>query len=271
MGLTRCSKDVRARSKLGVHRSERTNSKRQTSLRLFGSFWRVVRKGRVADQERNSPTLLLGRTEKMMATQVVPCKRISDTRLMRAGQHGEPQALNTLFQQHHKSLFHSALGVLRNPEDAEDALQDGLLSAFRNLKNFEGRSQFSTWLTRVVINAALMRRRSLAARPTTTVEEPLSRDELPITERLVSKGPTPEQLFARLEIREIINDHIDELSPILRTVFVLRIVQGYKTAETAKILSLRVNTVKARLRCARHQLAGRLSRSLLKEVNAPSD
>jgi RNA polymerase sigma factor (sigma-70 family) len=116
-----------------------------------------------------------------------------------------------------------------------------------------------------------MRRRSLAARPTTTVEEPLSRDELPITERLVSKGPTPEQLFGRLEIREIINDHIDELSPILRTVFVLRVVQGHKTAETAKILSLRVNTVKARLRSARHQLASRLSRSLLKEVNAPSD
>jgi RNA polymerase sigma-70 factor (ECF subfamily) len=206
-----------------------------------------------------------------MATQVVLCKKISEARLIRAGQHGEPQALNTLFQRHHKSLFHSALGVLRNPEDAEDALQDGLLSAFRSLKNFEGRSQFSTWLTRVVINAALMRRRSLAARPTATAEEQLRGDELPIIERLVSKGPTPEQLFGRLEIREIINDHIDELSPILRTVFVLRVVQGYKTAETAKILNVRVNTVKARLRCARNQLANRLSRSLLKEGNTPSD
>jgi DNA-directed RNA polymerase specialized sigma24 family protein len=74
-----------------------------------------------------------------MATQVVPCKKISDTRLIRAGQHGEPQALNTLFQQHHKSLFHSALGVLRNPEDAEDALQDGLLSALRSLKRLGSR------------------------------------------------------------------------------------------------------------------------------------
>jgi RNA polymerase sigma-70 factor (ECF subfamily) len=217
----------------------------------------------MADPERNSPNLLLARTEKIMATQAVPCERNSEIRLIRAGQHGERQALNTLFHRHHKLLFHSALGVMGNPEDAEDALQDGLLSAFRSLKNFEGRSQFSTWLTRVVINAALMRRRSLAARPAITADEPLAGDELPITERLVSKGPTPEQLFGRLEIREIINGHIDQLSPILRTVFVLRDVCGHKTSEAARILGVPVNTVKGRLRRARRQLASRLSRSLL--------
>lgn len=204
-----------------------------------------------------------------MATQVAPSKKISEERLIRAGQRGDAQALNILFRRHHQSLFHSALGVMGNPEDAEDALQDGLLSAFRNLKSFEGRSQFSTWLTRIVINAALMRRRGLAARPTTAVVEPLSRNEIPITERLVSKGPTPEQLFGRLEIREMIKDHIDELSPNLRTVFVLRIVREYKTTEAARILSVPVNTVKARLWRARHQLARRLSRTLIYSVNAP--
>jgi len=75
-----------------------------------------------------------------------------------------------------------------NPHDAEDALQDGLLSAFRNLKSFKGRSQFSTWLTRVVINAALMRRRGQAVRPSPAATEPVSKDEIPLTERLVSKG-----------------------------------------------------------------------------------
>jgi RNA polymerase sigma-70 factor (ECF subfamily) len=205
----------------------------------------------------------------MMATQVVPSKRISEERLVRAGQRGEPQALHTLFHRNHRSLFHSALGVMGNPEDAEDALQDGLLSAFRNLKSFKGRSQFSTWLTRIVINAALIRRRSLAARPVTTASEPLRRDETPLTERLVSKDPTPEQLFARLEIREMIKDHIDELSPILRTVFVLGIVREYKTTEAARVLRVSVNTLKARLWRARHQLAARLSRTLLHDVNAP--
>jgi RNA polymerase sigma-70 factor (ECF subfamily) len=204
-----------------------------------------------------------------MMAQVVPNKRISEEKLIRAGQRGEPQALHTLLNRHHRSLFHSALGVMGNPEDAEDALQDGLLSAFRNLKSFKGRSQFSTWLTRIVINAALMRRRGLAARPITAVGEPLRRNEISITERLVSKGPTPEQLFGRLEMREMIKDHIDELSPILRTAFVLRSVREYKTTEAARILRVSVNTLKARLWRARQQLAARLSRTLLHDVNAP--
>jgi RNA polymerase sigma-70 factor (ECF subfamily) len=167
--------------------------------------------------------------ETAMGTQVVAGKKMSEERLIRAGQRGEPQALNTLFCRHHKSLFHSALVVMGNPEDAEDALQDGLLVAYRSLKSFEGRAQFSTWLTRIVINAALMRRRGLAARPATVVVEPLSWNEVPITERLVSRGPNPEQLYSRLEIRGMIKDQIYELSPILRSVFVLRIMWGHKT------------------------------------------
>jgi RNA polymerase sigma-70 factor, ECF subfamily len=67
--------------------------------------------------------------------QVAPSKKTSEEGLVRAGQRGEPEALNTLFHRHHRSLFHSALRVMGNPEDAEDALQDGLLSAFRNLKS----------------------------------------------------------------------------------------------------------------------------------------
>jgi RNA polymerase sigma-70 factor, ECF subfamily len=201
--------------------------------------------------------------------QVAPSKKTGEEGLVRAGQRGEPEALNTLFHRHHRSLFHSALRVMGNHEDAEDALQDGLLSAFRNLKSFERRSQFSTWLTQIVVNAALMRRRSRAGRPITAVGEPLSRNEIPITERFVSQGPTPEQLVGRLEIREVIKDHIAELSPTLRTVFVLRIMRECKTTEAAKILRVSANTVKARLWRARHQLAARLNRTLLNDVNAP--
>jgi RNA polymerase sigma-70 factor, ECF subfamily len=201
--------------------------------------------------------------------QVAPSKKTSEEGLVRSGQRGEPEALNTLFHRHHRSLLNSALRVMGNTEDAEDALQDGLLSAFRNLKSFEGRSQFSTWLTQIVVNAALMRRRSRAGHPITAVGEPLSRNEIPITERLVSKGPTPEQLVGRFEIREVIKDHIAELSPTLRTVFVLRIMRECKTTEAAKILRVSANTVKARLWRARHQLAARLSRTLLNDVNAP--
>jgi RNA polymerase sigma-70 factor, ECF subfamily len=202
-----------------------------------------------------------------MVMELAGRKRISEEDLILAGQSGDPQALNTLFRRHHRPLFHSALGVIGNHEDAEDAVQDGLLSAFRNLKRFEGRSQFSTWLTRIVINAALMRRRSMAARPVAALIEPPSANEIPATERLVSKTLTPEQQLGQLEIQGMFKSHVQQLSPTLRTVFVLRILRECTTNEAAKILSVPENTVKARLWRARRQLAKRLSRTSFRGVN----
>jgi RNA polymerase sigma-70 factor (ECF subfamily) len=204
-----------------------------------------------------------------MVNQAVRSKRTSEEKLIRAAQRGDVQALNAIFRRHQQSLLHSAVGVTGNYEDAEDALQDGLLSAFRNLKSFEGRSQFSTWLMRIVINAALMRRRHLAARPATALAELQTKNEIPVTERLASKSPTPEQLLGRLEILEICKERIEELSPMLRSVFVLRIVRECSTNEAAKVLSVPENTIKARLWRARRQLAKRLSRTSFYEVKAP--
>ncbi|HEY6268299.1 MAG TPA: sigma-70 family RNA polymerase sigma factor [Candidatus Acidoferrum sp.] len=206
-----------------------------------------------------------------MTTQFVSKTQMTEESLIRAGQRGDAQALNTLFHRHQRTLFRSALGIMGNPQDAEDALQDGLLSAFRNLRNFEGRSQFSTWLTRVVTNAALMRRRSQAVRPSATAVEPINEDELPIVDRLMSKGLNPEQLLGGQEIREIIKDHIHELAPILRTAFVLRKVREYSTGETAKVLRVSEQTLKGRLLRARRALGKRLSRTLLQSMSAPPD
>src|SRR5205814_4552300 len=100
-----------------------------------------------------------------MATQAAVGIQGSEEKLIRAGQRGDAEAVEMLFRRYHRPLFQTALRVMGNAEDAEDELQDGLLSAYRNLKRFEGRSQFSTWHTRIVINAALMRRRSAKARP----------------------------------------------------------------------------------------------------------
>src|SRR5271167_3012114 len=196
------------------------------------------------------------------ATQVAVGAQLNEEKLIRAGQKGDSQAVETLFRRYHRPLFQTALRVLGNAEDAEDALQDGLLSAFRNLKRFEGRSQFSTWLTRIVINAALMRRRSAKARPAVSLDETPREDELPATERFADDGPNPEQVFESTELREMINENLDELSPLLRTAFVLREVQGYSTGEAAKKLGVTENTLKARLWRARHQLADRLGHRL---------
>ena len=197
-----------------------------------------------------------------MATQAVVGIPGSEEKLIRAGQRGDHQAVETLFRRYERPLFQTALRVLGNTEDAEDALQDGLLSAYRNLKRFEGRSQFSTWLTRIVINAALMRRRSARARPAVSLDEPPRENELPAAERFADDGLTPEQVFANTEIREMLSENLDQLSPLLRTAFVLREVQGYSTGEAAKKLGVTENTLKARLWRARHQLAERLGRRL---------
>ncbi|HEV3374286.1 MAG TPA: sigma-70 family RNA polymerase sigma factor [Candidatus Acidoferrum sp.] len=186
----------------------------------------------------------------------------SEEKLIRAGQRGDRQAVETLFRRYQRQLFQTALRVLGNAEDAEDALQDGLLSAYRNLGRFEGRSQFSTWLTRIVINAALMRRRSAKARPAVSLDETPREEELPASERFADDGPNPEQVFAGTELREMISANLEELSPLLRTAFLLREVEGYSTGEAAKKLGVTENTLKARLWRARHQLAERLGRRL---------
>ena len=187
---------------------------------------------------------------------------MNEAKLIQAGQRGDQQAVEALFRRYHRPLFQTALRVLGNTEDAEDALQDGMLSAYRNLQRFEGRSQFSTWLTRIVINAALMRRRSAKARPAASLDESPREGELPVAERFADDGLNPEQVFAGTELREMINENLDELSPLLRKAFVLREVQGFSTGEAAKKLGVTENTLKARLWRARHQLAERLGRRL---------
>src|SRR5580698_3805608 len=102
----------------------------------------------------------------------------SEEQLIDRGLKGDARALDTLFARNTRALYQTALRVLGNPEDAEEALQEGLLSAYRNLGRFERRSQFSTWLTRIVINAALMRRRSKRAHPAMSLDDS-SEEQIP--------------------------------------------------------------------------------------------
>jgi len=172
--------------------------------------------------------------------------------------------MDTLFARHNRALYQTALRVLGNPEDAEDALQEGLLSAYRNLPRFEGRSQFSTWLTRIVINASLMRLRSRRSRPAVSLENFADDDKnnLPPEERFAADGPSPEDVAAGHELRDLLEENLGELSPLLRSAFLLREGQGLSTSEAARKLGVSENTLKARLWRARQQLAERLAPAL---------
>jgi RNA polymerase sigma-70 factor, ECF subfamily len=186
----------------------------------------------------------------------------SEEQLIERGLKGDGRALDALFARNTRALYQTALRVLGNPEDAEEALQEGLLSAYRNLPRFEKRSQFSTWLTRIVINAALMRRRSKRARPAVSLDEVISEGELPLADRFADDGPNPEQLYAGTELGDRMNRKLAEISPLLRTAFWLREIEGLSAEEAAQVLGVSRNTLKARLWRARQELAARLGLSL---------
>lgn len=186
----------------------------------------------------------------------------SENQLIERGLNGDARALDALFARNTRALYQTALRVLGNPEDAEEALQEGLLSAYRNLPRFERRSQFSTWLTRIVINAALMRRRSKRARPAVSLDEWLTEGELPLAERYADEGPNPEQLYAGTELGDRMNKKLAEISPLLRKAFWLREIEGLSAEEAAQVLGVSRNTLKARLWRARQELAARLGLSL---------
>src|ERR1700693_2996280 len=126
--------------------------------------------------------------------------RTSESALLRAAMAGDRPALETLFGRHTRDLYQTACRLLGNAEDAEDALQEGMLAAYRNLRRFEGRSQFSTWLTRIVINAALMRRRSRRAHAAVSLDEWTGEEQVAAVERFADDGPSPEELCAGSEI-----------------------------------------------------------------------
>ena len=180
-----------------------------------------------------------------------------EERLIHEALRGNQKSLDQLFGRYSRALYPTALKLMGNPEDAEDALQDGLLSAFRNLRRFEGRSQFSTWLTRIVINAALMRLRNKRAHPATSIDaEPnADADETSAAERIADRSPSPEEIYARKEVRELFERNLEGLSPTLRSAIVLRDVEGLSTEEAAETLGVPEGTLKSQLHRARVQLA----------------
>lgn len=172
---------------------------------------------------------------------------------------GDPDVLATLFLPDHARLYRSAYSVLRNKEDAEDALQNALLSAYLSLDTFEGKSRFYTWLTRIVLNASLMNRRKLCAHPHVSLDEFMSeKPKLPLA-AVVDARPDPEQVFRQAENRYAVVHAMDRLSSRLRSALHLRYFQGLSIKEAAILEGVSPAVMKLRSLRARRQLASRLT------------
>jgi RNA polymerase sigma-70 factor, ECF subfamily len=171
---------------------------------------------------------------------------------------GDPDALTALFARKGVRLYRTAFALLRNKEDAEDALQEGLLSAYINLRSFEGRSRFSSWLTRVVINAALMNRRKLCAHCQLSLDQIVENDAQSWAAVADAETPNPEQEFARLENKEVLRKGMNQLCPILRSALHLRGIQRLSTREAAAVEGVKISVIKSRIFRARRKLMGLL-------------
>ncbi len=162
-------------------------------------------------------------------------------------------------ERHSGAIYNLALRMMGNPQEAEEVMQEAFISAFRALPRFEGRSQLGTWLYRIAYNAALMRLRRRRA-PTFSLDEPWETDDGELVPRqFVDWTAVPDSMLLNKELRGVLETALAALSPSLRSVFVLRDIEGLSTAETAEALELTETNVKVRLHRARLALREKLS------------
>jgi RNA polymerase sigma-70 factor (ECF subfamily) len=153
------------------------------------------------------------------------------------------------------SFYRRAYRYLGNAADAEDAVQDALLSAYRNLDQFKGQAQMSTWLTTIVTNSALTQLRRRSRQTHLSLDERFGEEqEYSASERLADCGPSPEDQCIKSELHERLIQFVAELSPSLRKVVQLRDLDGMTTREAAHILGVADVTVKAQVSRARAKL-----------------
>ncbi len=155
------------------------------------------------------------------------------------------------------ALHRSAHRLLGNSADAEDAVQDALLSACKHLDQFRGESQMSTWLTTIVCNCARMQLRRRPRRLQISLDENIGVEQkYSLSDRLTDPGPNPEEQCRQNELARHLMHQVNRLPSVLRKTYRLREVDGLSLAEIARKLQLPVGTVKARLSRARAKLRG---------------
>jgi RNA polymerase sigma-70 factor (ECF subfamily) len=199
-----------------------------------------------------------------MADIALVYEHLSDVELARLVVRRDPHAVRVITGRNNQRLYRAAWSVLRNRAEAEEAVQDAYLKAFAAMTSFAGASSISTWLTRIVINQALERKRTAERR------ERLLRDRCVIDideyrERLMAGSETPQSPEAetmRRQIAKLLERAIANLPETFRPVFVLREIEGLSVEETAEALQIPKETVKTRLLRARRRLKKELDPEL---------
>ena len=177
-----------------------------------------------------------------------------------AAKRGDSAAFEILCKQSANTAFRVARRIMRNDEDAEDVVQESFQRAFVHLNRFNGDSRFSTWLSRIAINTALMKLRRKHRIWEVSLDESVETEQASSQIDVEDQGPNPEQLYAQRERQRILSEAMSVLTPGMRKAFELRELDERSTEETARMMGISIGAVKARLFHGRRKLRERLKR-----------
>ena len=178
----------------------------------------------------------------------------SEARLIAAAKSGHGAAFGVLCERHAEMILRVTFRITRNREDAQDAVQDSFMSAFVHLTNFDERSRFATWLTRIAINSALGQLRKKHGIREIPIDEPSRAPEFWPHLEITEHAPNPEENYGLQERRKIVATAIGRLRPRSRKVVEVHQLGGFSVKETAQILGISMAAAKARMFHARAAL-----------------
>jgi RNA polymerase sigma-70 factor, ECF subfamily len=177
------------------------------------------------------------------------------------------EALEEMFVASRKKFLAMAFSILRNREDAEDAVQEAFLSAYRHVCSFEGRSALKTWLTRIVMNAALMAKRRRKSSAVRSRSESGALHDDGWTENIPDLRPDPEMIHAERETLQFIEEKLGKLKPLLRQAFTLAYFDELSGSEACAMLGVSAGIYKARLFRAKRKVFDQTDRALVAPIH----
>jgi RNA polymerase sigma-70 factor, ECF subfamily len=192
--------------------------------------------------------------------------RVDDRELVKQSQKGITAAFEELVRRHQQRIMAVVGGILRHREDIEDVAQQVFMKAYISIHRFDMRSAFSTWLYKIAVNECWDYLRKKKVRPL-SYEADLSEEQARRVEQYVSVGGEANSPGERMELREIVERLLSELTEEDRTMLVLKEAQGFAVDEIGKMMDLNVNTVKVRLFRARRRLVKSYRRRLAHGTN----
>jgi RNA polymerase sigma-70 factor, ECF subfamily len=187
-------------------------------------------------------------------------KKISDATLVEGFKKGSIEAFEELVARYESKVFNLAMRFTRNQEDAEEVLQDVFTTLYKKLEGFQGKSAFSSWLYRIIVNAAFMKLRKRKQHQAVSIEDLAPQLRQSCFEGDLSHETRSDVLTSSRELRDMLQGAINKLPEQYRAVFVLRDVDGLSNQEVGEILDLSIPAVKSRLHRSRLMLRRRLQR-----------